>query len=110
MQKTTLRTILKEEILRAITFGSVFFVIILGTLTGVAHAASGGLFGDIMEKILGLTPGQLTSYAGDGTVKNAAKLGGNDANKFQVIATPGQSCASNQCIYGFDTSGNILCR
>ncbi|MDD2693674.1 MAG: hypothetical protein PHY14_01970 [Candidatus Gracilibacteria bacterium] len=110
MQKTTLHTLLREEILRAVTFGGVFFVIVIATLAGVANAASGGLFGDIMEKILGLTPGQLSSYTGDGTVKNAAKLDGNDVSKFQKIATPGQSCGSNQCIYGFDTSGNILCR
>lgn len=110
MQKTTLRTLLREEILRAVTFGWVFFIIVIATLAWVANAASGGLFGDIMEKILGLAPGQLPSYTGNGTVQNAAKLGGNNASAFQKIATPGQSCGSNQCIYGFDTSGNILCR
>lgn len=79
-------------------------------MSGVAHAASGGMFGTILEKILGLNPGTLASYSGDGTVKNARTLSGSTVDKFQKIATPNQSCGGGQCIYGFDPSGNILCR
>jgi hypothetical protein len=41
---------------------------------GVVHAGSGGLFGDILAKMLGIT--DITTYTGDGTVKNTEKLGG----------------------------------
>ena len=42
MQKTALRTILIEEILRAGVFGITFFIVVVGTLAGVASAASSG--------------------------------------------------------------------
>jgi hypothetical protein len=75
----------------------------------LAHAASGWLFWEILAKILGITPEQVLTYAGDGTVANSAKLWGYAASQFQKVA-PSQSCGAGKCIYGYDTSGNILCR
>lgn len=112
MQKSALSTIFREEITRGLIFGGTFFIIVIATMSGVAHAASGGLFGDILAKILGIDPANLSTYlqnGGDGTVANASKLGGTPATDFQKVV-PGQSCGGGQCIYGFDTSGNILCR
>lgn len=82
-------------------------------MSGVAHAASGGMFWDILAKILGISPNDLATYiqnGGDGTVKNARTLSGSTVDEFQKIAAPNQSCGGGQCIYGFDTSGNIMCR
>jgi hypothetical protein len=75
----------------------------------IAHAASGGLFGEILAKILGITPDQVLTYTGDGTVDNSAKLWGLPPTVFQQVV-PSQSCGAGKCIYGYDTSGNILCR
>ena len=43
--------------------------------SGIVNAASGGLFGEILAKILGITPEQVLTYTGDGTVANSAQLG-----------------------------------
>ena len=43
--------------------------------SGIANAASGGKFAEILGQILGITPDQVLTYAGDGTVANANKLG-----------------------------------
>lgn len=75
----------------------------------IAHAANAGLFGDLLAKILGIPPAQISTYNGDGTVANSAKLWGLDVTKFQQVA-PNQSCGAGKCIYGYDTSGNVLCR
>ena len=84
-------------------------VITLVSISTVAHAANGGLFGDILAKILGITPTQVLSYTGDGTVANAQKLGGVDASNYQKVA-PNQSCGGGKCVAGFDPSGNVICR
>lgn len=80
----------------------------------IANAANGGLFGEIMNLILtgdrNGDSGKNWEIPGDGTVRNALTLSGISATSFQKIATPNQSCGLNQCIYGFDPSGNILCR
>jgi hypothetical protein len=76
---------------------------------GVVQAASGWLFGDILAKILGITPEQVLTYSWDGTVANAAKLGWLPASDFQRVA-PAQSCGAGKCIFGFDPDGNVLCR
>jgi hypothetical protein len=94
--------------LRSFGFGIGCAVALIGMIW-IANAASGGFFGDILAKILGITPAQVTTYTGDGTVANSAKLGGVPAAQFQKIV-PGQSCGAGKCIYGYDTSGNILCR
>lgn len=77
--------------------------------SGIAHAASGWVFGDILAKILGITPAQVLTYTGDGTVANANKLGWIPASNFQKVA-PGQSCGAGKCIFWFDASGNVQCR
>jgi hypothetical protein len=84
-------------------------VITLVSISTVAHAANGGLFGDILAKILGITPAQVLSYTGDGTVANANALSGMTADKFQKV-NPGQSCGGGKCVAGFDTSWNVICR
>jgi hypothetical protein len=95
---------------RTFTHGILVWVgISLISMSTLAYAASGGLFGDILAKILGISPAQVATYSGDGTVANSAKLGGIPAAQFQKIV-PGQSCGAGKCIYGYDTSGNILCR
>jgi hypothetical protein len=94
--------------LRSFGFG-LGFAVALVSMLGIAQAASGGLFGDIIAKILGITPAQVATYSGDGTVANSKKLGGIPAVQFQQVA-PGQSCGAGKCIYGYDTSGNVLCR
>ena len=50
-------------------------IITLASISTLAHAADGGLFGQILAKILGVSPTAVLTYAGDGTVANAAKLG-----------------------------------
>lgn len=79
------------------------------SISTVAHAASGGLFGEILAKILGISSANVLSYNGDGTVANAQMLSGITADQFQKV-NPGQSCGGGKCIAGFDTSGNVLCR
>lgn len=77
--------------------------------SGIVNAASGGKFAEILWQILGITPDQVLTYAGDGTVANANKLGWLPASNFQKVA-PSQSCPATKCIYWFDTSGNVMCR
>lgn len=58
--------------------GIIFMLGCLLTLlvcTGIADAASGGQFGLILSKILGITEAEVLTYSGDGTVANANKLG-----------------------------------
>ena len=107
MQKSPLSLLLREEAIRALTFGGIFCVLVIATIAGVANAANGGLFGDILNKILASWD---YTNAWDGTVKNTAKLWNNPPTAYQKIAIPNQSCALNQCIYGFDGGWNILCR
>lgn len=73
---------------------------------GVVHAANGGLFGDLLNRILASGNWETDTT---GTVKNAEKLGGKSASEYVSVA-PGQSCGALQCIYGFDTNGNVMCR
>ncbi|GAB0174123.1 MAG: hypothetical protein HHAS10_00020 [Candidatus Altimarinota bacterium] len=94
--------------LRIFLSGVIWAIGFLSTIA-VVDAASSGLFGELLAKILGITPDQVVSYNGDGTVANSAKLGGLDVTSFQQVA-PNQSCGAGKCIYGYDTSGNVLCR
>ena len=84
-------------------------VVTLASISTLAHAANGGLFGDILAKILGISPNQVMTYAGDGTVANAKMLSGITADQFQKVA-PDQSCGAGKCIAGFDPSGIVICR
>lgn len=106
MQKTRLFSIIQEELLRAVIFGVSFFAFLTFGLIGVANAANGWLFGDVLNKIL--ASGDWTN-PGDGTVKNADQLDGQDSTNF-IKAGVNRSCAVPQCIYGFDAVGNVLCR
>lgn len=72
MQKNSLLTLMREEIMRAIIFASTLFIILVAGFGTVAYAANGGLFGDILAKILGIS--DITTYTGDGTVANSQKL------------------------------------
>ena len=94
-------------LLRSIGFGFGCYIAWIATI-GIASAASGGLFGDILAKMLGITPAQVLTYTGDGTVANANRLSGSLATSFQKVA-PNQSCGGTKCMYGFNGE-NILCR
>ncbi len=107
MQKNSLLTLMKEEVLRAVVFASALFMILITGFGAVAYAANGGLFGDILAKILGVP--DVTTYVGDGSVANAQKLWGKDASNYQIVA-PGQSCGAGKCVFGFDGGGNVMCR
>lgn len=77
MQKTSLLSIVREEVLRALVFGLSFFIILTSGFVGIAYAANGGIFGDILNKILASGNWEAP---GDGTVNNSTKLGGTDAS------------------------------
>ena len=95
---------------KSFTSGILIGVIVtLASISTLAHAANGGLFGDILAKILGITPSQVMTYAGDGTVANAKMLSGITSDQFQKVA-PNQSCGAGKCIAGFDPSGIVICR
>ena len=107
MQKNHLFSVIREELIRASIFFFGFMILTVASIGGVAYAAtSGGLFGDILSKILASNDWQ---NPGDGTVKNSQKLGNFDASSYQRVMA-GQSCGANQCIYGFDMGGNVMCR
>jgi hypothetical protein len=105
MQKIALSRIIREEVTRALVFGLAFVTIVSAWFTGVAYAANGGIFGDILNRIL-VTPWD--SPVNDGTVKNATKLGGKLSTEF-VPVKAGQSCGTNKCIIGFQADGTVNC-
>lgn len=105
MQKSGLFALIREEVTRAIVFGVAFVVIISVGFTGVAYAANGGIFGDLLNKIL-VTPWD--TPVNDGTVKNAKKFDNKDPSAF-VPVKAGQSCASNKCVIGFLPDGTVNC-
>ena len=110
MQKSPLFALIREEFIRAFVFGCIFVVTVSVGFTGIAYAANGGVFGNLLNQIL--ASGNWES-PGDGTVKNTTKLGGKLPAEFVPLATStaDRSCTlANQCIYGFDTSGKGLCR
>lgn len=72
MQKNTLPTIIREEIVRAVIFAATLFAILISGFATLAYAADGGLFGEMLNKILVKTWNDPTN---DGTVANCAKLG-----------------------------------
>ncbi len=77
---------------------------ILGFVS-VAYAANGGIFWDILNKIL--ASGNWES-PGDGTVKNAERLWNKLPTEF-VTAKAGQSCGGWKCIQGFLPDGTVVC-
>lgn len=89
MQKTPLSLIMREEALRALVFGLSFFVILTSGFVGVAYAANGGIFGDILNKILASGNWEAP---GDGTVKNSQKLGGLTVDNFTRNPSGGLVC------------------
>lgn len=88
-------------------------VITLVSISTVAHAANGGLFGEILNLILtgdrNGVAGKNWENPGDGTVANAQKLGGKSASDYQRVL-PGESCGGGKCIAGFNPDGTVNCR
>lgn len=108
IQKFLIISYMLSSFLRGIMF-TLWCLLTLLVFSGIAEAASGGKFGEILAQILGITPEQVLTYAWDGTVANANKLGWLPASNFQKVV-PNQSCGAGKCIFGFDTSGNVQCR
>lgn len=107
MQKTPFFRLFREEVMRALIFAIAFFILICTGFITLAHAASdGGYFWILLNKILVAT---WDDPSNDGTVKNANNLWGTPAADYVVIGT-NRTCGSNQCIYGFDAAGDVLCR
>lgn len=106
MQKIALSKIMREEMLRAMVFATTLFVIFFAGFGSLAYAADGGLFGEILNKIL--ASGNWQS-PGDGTVKNSEKLGGLPPSSY-IQVQPGQSCGASQCITGFNPDGTVICQ
>lgn len=105
MQKSGLFALIREEVTRAFVFGVAFVVIVSVGFTGVAYAANGGIFGELLNKIL-VTPWD--SAVNDGKVKNAAKFDNKLPSEF-VQVSAAFTCPSNQCIYKL-TAGAPECR
>lgn len=101
MQKSPLFALIREEVTRALVFGIAFVVIVSVGFTGVAYAANGGKFGEILNLILtgniAGVAGKTWETPGDGTVANATKLGGKLSTEF-ILVKAGQSCAANKCV------------
>lgn len=107
MQKTAWVEHLGREALKGIVFGIAFFCTCLVSVVAIAAAATpGGALGAALNSMLVSNNWQAP---GDGTVKNAQKLGGKTANQF-VTVTANQNCPTNQCIYGILANGTIQCR
>jgi hypothetical protein len=105
MQKSALPKILREELTRALVFGVGFFTILSIGFVWVASAAtSGGIFGDILNRILASGNWQTDTT---GKVANSEKLGGDTADKF-VRVQPSQDC-SPKCLSGFNPDGTKIC-
>jgi hypothetical protein len=104
----SLYRIVREEVLRAVIFFTTIFVLAVVSFGGIAYAVNtdGGLFGEILDKILASWDWK---NAWDGTVRNANNLGGTPASGFQKI-NPWQNCPANQCIYSITAAWNISCR
>ena len=106
MQKTPFSLLLRQELTRALVFGVGFFAILSLGFVSVAYAANWGIFGDVLNKIL--KSGNWEA-PGDGTVKNAEKLGWKLPVDF-VKAGGNRTCGAWQCVNGFDnTTGNVTC-
>jgi hypothetical protein len=107
MQKSSLLRLMREEVIRALVFSIAFFILICSGFVTLAHAATdGGYFWILLNKILVTA---WDSPVNDGTVKNANSLGGTPASGYVPLGT-NRTCGGNQCIYGFDASGDVLCR
>lgn len=109
MQKYTLFSNLIRFCFYGIVVGiSALVVFFGGIFVSIAYAQnnSGGIFGDILSKILASNNWQ---QPGDYSIKNAKQLNGIDAKEFQVIKNKTQQCPANQCVIGFNDNG-IICK
>jgi hypothetical protein len=104
---------MREEFVRAGFFALSLFAILFVGFGGVAVAANGGIFGDLMNKILVKNWDDPTN---DGTVKNSERLSGKLPTEFvQLSSNPTQrSCGKNTqnkqtCIIGFENDGSVKC-
>ena len=104
MQKSALPKIIREELTRALVFGVGFFAILSLGFVWVASAASGGIFGDILNKILASGNWQTDTT---GKVANSEKLDWSTADQF-VRANPDQNCSPG-CLSGFNPDGSKVC-
>ena len=98
----------REEGTRAIIFSlSVLIITVIGSV-GVAYAANGWVFGDLLNKILASGDWQTDTV---GTVKNAQKLWGKDPSEYIRLASDPakRSCAADKCVIGFNTDGSVKC-
>jgi hypothetical protein len=108
MQKIALTKIIREEVLRAIVFASVLFAILFAGFGTLAYAADGGLFGEILNKIMVKT---WNDPSNDGTVKNCEKLWGKSPSEYVQVPSGGFTCAgANTCMYKIDATGTPECR
>ena len=74
--------------------------------SGVAYAANGGVFGDILNRILASGNWETDTT---GTVRNSDKLGGKFPSEF-VQVSGAFTCPTNQCVYKIASSGTPECR
>jgi hypothetical protein len=114
MQKSRILSVIREEITRALVFGISFFTILCIGFTGVAYAAEGWVFGEMLNLIL---TGNKDGVGGrtwrtdtTGTVANCAKLGNETPENFVKVPAWWKFCeGTNKCIRGIDASGNPQC-
>ncbi len=92
---------------RGVIIGIVALIVFLWGVFAVAHANSGGRFGEILNKILASGNWEKDTT---GTVKNAQNLGGKPASEYQQIKWPNQTCNPGTCMVGFHSDGTINCK
>lgn len=98
-----------SAIIRGIITGVVALIIFFFGLYGASVYAQnnpGGKFWEILNAILSSNNWQ---NPGDGSVKNAQKLGGVEAGAFIQKKNADQKCAESQCVAGFKSDGTIIC-
>lgn len=108
MQKKSYFFLIIRFVVHGIISGSIaiaIFIIGIWLLQSWASENPGGKFWELLNKILASGNWQNS----DGTVKNAQKFNGKTAQDF-VPASKSQSCGENQCIYGFNSDGTVMCR
>ena len=113
MQKSVFSRLIREEFVRAGLFAFSLFAILSLGFGGVAVAANGGMFGELLNKVLIKSWDDPTN---DGTVKNSEKLSGKLPTEFvKLSSNPAlRSCGKNAqhkqtCVIGFENDGSVKC-
>lgn len=99
----------RSAFIRGMLFGGgMLFSILVGVyaLSVLASENPGWRFWEILNTILASGNWQTDTT---GKVRDSARLGGLEPHQY-VRAGANQSCGTNQCIYGIDPSGNVMCR